>query len=442
MKKLVGKTQILQDLKTIIKQGSTPVYFNNGIENEEVEVEIIKRIKEGYSGKIVKIKKPSIDRVKPICPVYEKCGGCQLMHITYAKQLQLKKQAIEKAAKQLHLKIHDVIGMNKPYFYRNKLISSFQKNRKNQLVYGLYSEFSHELVPIKKCYLHDEIGDELISIVGEVAKELKIAPYEEDRKKGFLRHVLVRRAVLTKETMLILIVSNKNIKILNLLKKKILEKTKVDTIVANINNKTTNMILADEEMILHGKGYIVDELCGLKFRISPKSFYQINHSQTEKLYTKALSLCKFNQNDVVIDTYSGIGTIGFIISSHVQKVISVELNKDASKDAILNAKINKLHNVEVVNADATKYMQQLAHKKQKVDVVIMDPTRAGSTKEFMDSCSKLRVKKIVYISCNPFTQIRDIEYFKKLGYTTKEMFLYDLFPNTNHIESIVLLEKR
>lgn len=413
--------------------------MDNVIENEIVEIERVKKIKEGYVSKLVKILEKSKNRVQPICPVYEKCGGCQMLHRSYESQKAIKKTQMINASRHLGLKVFDVAGEN-PYFYRNKLIASFGK-KNGKTICGLYSTYSHELVEIKKCYLHDEIGDELITKVLEVIIDLKIQPYNEDRKTGFIRHVIVRRAVKLNQSMITLVVGNKDNRLLNLIKNKLLQVCRVDCIVANINSRSTSILLGEQEVILHGRGYIQDELCGLKFNISSKSFYQINHAQTEKLYEKAIQLADLKPTDIIIDTYSGIGTIGFIMSKYVKQVYSVELNKDASKDAVINAKLNNLKNVSIINEDATKYMQNLAKTKKKIDCVIMDPTRSGSTKEFMDSCKVLNVKKIVYISCNPLTQIRDLEYFKKLGYKYKEMYLYDLFPNTAHVESVVLITK-
>ncbi len=436
MAKLRGKVQMNTSFQTLVGKD----FVDNVIENEVIEFERVKKIKEGYASKLVRIIEKSQNRVQPICPVYEKCGGCQMLHRSYESQKEIKKVQMINASKHLNLKVYDVVG-EEPYFYRNKLIASFGK-KNGKTICGLYSTYSHELVEIKKCYLHDEIGDELISKVLKVIIDLKIQPYNEDRKTGFIRHVIVRRAVKLNQSMITLVVSNKDNKLLNLIKNKLLQICRVDCIVANINNRSTSILLGEQEIILHGKGYIQDELCGLKFNISSKSFYQINHTQTEKLYEKAIKLANLKSTDTIIDTYSGIGTIGFILSKYVKHVYSVELNKDASKDAIINAKLNQLKNVSIINDDATKYMQNLAKTKMKIDCVIMDPTRSGSTKEFMDSCKALNVNKIVYISCNPLTQIRDLEYFKKIGYQCNEMYLYDLFPNTAHVESVVLISRK
>ena len=216
----------------------------------------------------------------------------------------------------------------------------------------------------------------------------------------------------------------------------------IKTIVLNVNTRRTPIVLGNEDKVLYGKGFIVDELCGLKFKISPQSFYQINHDQCVNLYTKALSLLNIKGNETAIDAYCGIGTIGMILSQKVKQVIGVESNKDAIKDAKNNARMNQLSNIQFVCDDATEFMKKLAKEKHKVDVVIMDPPRSGSTKQFMDSVKILNPKQVVYISCDPTTQIRDIQYFKKIGYHTHTMHLYDMFPHTRHVESICLLSAK
>lgn len=215
----------------------------------------------------------------------------------------------------------------------------------------------------------------------------------------------------------------------------------IKTVVLNVNKRKTSVVLGNEEKVLYGKGFIVDELCGLKFKISPKSFYQINHVQCEKLYQTAIDLLELKGNETVIDAYCGIGTIGMAVSKQAKEVVGVELNKDAIKDAINNAKANKINNIRFYNDDATDFMKKLASEKYPIDCVIMDPPRSGSTKEFMDAIKILKPKKVVYISCNPTTQVRDLKYFSKLGYQGNTMIPVDMFPHTAHVETVVLLSK-
>ena len=323
--------------------------------------------------------------------------------------------------------------------YRNKAIVAF--NQKYE--YGLYEEHSQDIIPYKHCLLHEDIMDEILQYIQCYLRKYRVSIYDRKRHKGLLRHVLIRRGVKTNQTMVVL-VCNENMwrgskQFCSQLVKRF---PSVKTIVLNVNTRKTPIVLGNEDKVLYGKGFIVDELCGLKFKISPQSFYQINHDQCVNLYTKALSLLNIKGNETAIDAYCGIGTIGMILSQKVKQVIGVESNKDAIKDAKNNARMNQLSNIQFVCDDATEFMKKLAKEKHKVDVVIMDPPRSGSTKQFMDSVKILNPKQVVYISCDPTTQIRDIQYFKKIGYHTHTMYLYDMFPHTRHVESIVLLSHK
>lgn len=431
--------------KGIAHVGKDKIMISNVCTNEEVEVEIIKRIKDSYIGNVKKILKKSDDRTNILCEVFSSCGSCQYLHMNYEKQLQLKKQMVEKYVKgeKLNIKVHDVEGMENPYFYRNKMIIGFTYNKQRELISGLYEEFSHHIIPCKKCYLHDETCEAIIETIKTLIKKYRIELYQEDKRKGFLRHVLLRKGFVTNEYMIVLVVSNALFPARkNFVQDLIKTHPYITTVVQNVNTRKTSIVLGEEERVLYGNGYISDILCGLKFRISSKSFYQINHEQTEKLYAKAIDLAKLTGNETLIDAYSGIGTIGMIASAHVRNVISVELNKDAVKDAIVNSKMNKLNNVRFFNDDAGKFMVNLSKKHEKCDVVIMDPPRSGSTPEFMNSVKILNPKKVVYVSCDPKTLIRDLAYFKKLGYFTKDIYLYDMFPHTAHVESVVLMTRK
>lgn len=429
----------------VIYKDRDRILVRNVLLNEVVEVEIEKRIREGYVGNVVSFIEPSKNRKKPLCKSYYKCGSCHLLHASYKHQLEIKKKLTEdliQKSRLKNIKVHDCIGMDKPYEYRNKIIISFGKNKK-EMVAGFYEEFSHRIIPIQNCLMHEEYTNTLIEDLKKIVKKCRIEPYEEDYDKGYLRHILIRRGVVTNETMLVLVVKDRVFKA----KSQFLDEIKrmhpeINTVVLNVNKRRTSVVLGDEEHILFGKGYIEDILCGLKFKISSKSFYQINHEQCEKLYEKALDLLALKKNEVVIDAYCGVGTIGCIVSKNAKQVYSVEINKDAVKDAILNAKSNNIDNIRFVCEDAGKYMVQQAKACTKIDAVIMDPARDGSDENFLSSLVKLNPKKVVYISCNPKTQIRDLEYLSKCGYKIKEMYIYDLFPNTFHVESVCLIVKK
>jgi 23S rRNA (uracil1939-C5)-methyltransferase len=290
--------------------------------------------------------------------------------------------------------------------------------------------------------IEDQKADAIIVSIRGLLKSFKIKTYDEDTGYGLLRHVLVRKGFTSGEIMVVLVVSsiifpskNNFVKALRQLH------PEITTIVVNVNDKQTSMILGEKEQVIFGKGFIEDSLCGKVFRISPKSFYQVNSVQTEILYKKAIELAGLTGNETVIDAYCGIGTIGLIASDHVKKVIGVELNKDAVRDAITNAKRNQVSNIEFYNNDAGEFMSGMAIQKETVDVVFLDPPRAGSSEQFLDSLVMLKPKKVVYISCNPVTLERDLEYLKKKGYQAKVAIPVDMFPWTSHVETIIMMTK-
>lgn len=383
---------------------------------------------------------PKLDYTKP-CPLYKKCGGCQLQNMTYEEQLKWKQVKVERLLKKFG-KVETIKGMYFPYHYRNKVQAAFGMTRNKQIISGVYQSSSHKIVPVDSCMIEDKKADEIIVSIRELLKSFKLQAYDEHTGKGFLRHVLVKRGFSTNEIMVVLVISSpifparKNF--INALLKKHPE---ITTIVMNINPYETSLVLGERETVLYGNGYIEDVLCGCRFRISAKSFYQINPTQTEVLYSKAINMAELTGKEVVIDTYCGIGTIGLIASKKAKKVIGVEVNKDAIKDAIFNAKRNKITNVRFFNADASDFMEDMAMQGEKIDVLFMDPPRAGSDEKFLSSAVTLSPKKIVYISCNVETQERDLKYLIDKGYKVKKIQPVDMFPHTNHVENIVMLQR-
>ena len=377
----------------------------------------------------------------PACPVSKKCGACSYQGLSYKKQLA-KKENLVKNLLSKYCKVKPITGMDNPYHYRNKVHAVFGRQKNGTIVSGVYKEGTHIIVPIDECQIEDAKADEIIRNIRGLLKSFKIKTYDEDTGYGLLRHVLVRRGFTTGEIMVVLVLASPILPSKNNFVKAILKlNPEISTIVLNINDKKTSMVLGDSERVLYGKGYIYDYLCGKKFKISSKSFYQVNPVTTEFLYNKAIELAQLNKDECVIDAYCGIGTIGIIASDHAKKVIGVESNKDAVRDAITNAKLNQVKNIQFYNQDAGIFMKQLAVQKESIDVVLMDPPRAGSDKNFLDAVITLMPKKVVYISCNPETLARDLEYLTKNGYKAKEAWPYDMFPFTGHVETCVLLTK-
>ncbi len=375
-----------------------------------------------------------------ICPYSKLCGGCNYQGIEYEEQLNKKQSYVNELLSEF-AKVNDIIPAENPYHYRNKVHASYRHQKGNVLA-GMYQENSHKLVAIDSCQIENQKAREIVQDIKTLIKSFKLTIYDEVEKRGFLRHVLVRTGHNTGQVLVTLVVGeaifpSKN----NFIKALLKLHPEITTIIMNINNKKTSMILGDREIVIYGKGYIEDILCGKKFRISPKSFYQVNPVQTEILYSKAIEYAELTGKERVLDAYCGIGTIGIIASDHAKELIGVELNKDAIKDAIVNAKNNKANNIKFFNDDAGQFMLNLASNKEKIDVVLMDPPRAGSDEVFLKSVVSLAPKKVVYVSCNPETLARDLKYLTNNGYNTKIIQPVDMFPFTEHIENCVLLSK-
>ena len=385
--------------------------------------------------------RPEKGNGETFCPLSKKCGGCTYQGMDYKKQLAQKQKAVDKLLRPFG-KVHPIVGMDHPYHYRNKVHAVFHKEKSGAVISGVYEAGSHRVVKVDTCLIEDEKADAIIVSIRDLLKSFKIQPYNEDTGYGLLRHVLIRVGKHSGEIMVVLVLGSPILPSKNNFVKALRKlHPEISTIVLNVNDKKTSMVLGEKETVLYGKGYIEDTLCDYVFRISSKSFYQINVIQTEKLYRKAIELAALTGKERVIDAYCGIGTIGMVASAHAKEVIGVELNKDAVRDAIYNAKKNNVKNIRFFQNDAGKFMLGMAKEGEKADVVIMDPPRAGSTEEFMSSVVTLNPKRVVYISCNPITQARDLKYFVSHGYKVKESWPFDLFPWTEHCETCVLLVK-
>ena len=375
------------------------------------------------------------------CKAAKKCGGCQYQGIPYEKQLQDKQKAVRQLM-QSFCKTTEITGMKDPYHYRNKVHAVFARKKDGTIISGVYEEGTHRVVPVEACQIEDEKADAIINDIRGLLKSFKIKIYNEDTGYGLLRHVLIRRGFSTGEIMVVLVLGSPVMPSKNNFVKALRKlHPEITTVILNVNDKRTSMVLGDRETTIYGKGYIEDVLCGLKFRISSKSFYQINPVQTEKLYGKAMELAGLSGTERVIDAYCGIGTIGMVAAKSAKEVIGVELNPDAVRDAVKNAKHNQMKNIRFYQEDAGRFMEKMAALGEKADVVFMDPPRSGSTEQFMKSVVTLAPKKIVYISCDPQTQARDLKYLTRLGYKAMGAYPYDMFPFTKHAENIVLLTK-
>lgn len=376
-----------------------------------------------------------------ICPVSKKCGGCKWINKPYEEQLKIKEKWFRELMKPF-CKPEPVIAMDSPMHYRNKVNATFGEDRKHNIISGIYEAGTHRIVPVDSCLIENEKADAIIVSIRDLLKSFKIRPYNEDTGYGLLRHVLIRTGHVTGQIMVVLVLASPVMPSKNNFVKALLKlHPEITTIVVNVNNRSTSIVLGDKEQVIYGKGYIEDVLCGKTFRISPKSFYQVNPAQTEKLYGKALEYAALKGTETVVDAYCGTGTIGMIASDKAGRVIGVELNGDAVKDARINAKNNGIKNIQFYQNDAGKFLVEMAEQQAKVDVVLMDPPRSGSSEEFLNSILRIKPQKVVYVSCNPETLVRDLKYLTKQGYRVKKAVGVDMFPFTESLEAVVLLNR-
>ena len=360
------------------------------------------------------------------CDLAKKCGGCQYQGMDYEKQLNKKHREVKELLGSFG-KVEPVIGMQEPFHYRNKVNATFQRLKNGTVISGAYQQGTHSVVKIDECQIEDKIADSIIYDIRGMLRSFKIKVYDEDSGYGLLRHVLVRSPILPSKNNFVKALREKH--------------PEVTTVVVNVNDRRTSVVLGERNITIYGKGFIEDELCGLRFRISPSSFYQINPVQTEILYGKAIEFAGLTGKEKVIDAYCGIGTIGMAAAGKAGSVIGVEVNRDAVRDAVTNAKRNNMKNITFYNEDAGEFMVKMAAQGETADVVFMDPPRAGSDEAFLSSLLQLSPKRVVYISCNPVTQARDLKYLISHGYRVERCQPVDMFPWTYHIENIVLLTR-
>ena len=440
MKTLKGIcTDISSEGKGVVKIDKD-IYFVDGLFiGEEAEIETLYSRSGVNFAKVKRLITLSKDRIQPKCKICTSCGGCQYQQINYAAQLKIKTKRVSNALSRIGKVKCDVlpcIGMEDPYYYRNKIQMPFSKDKKGNVIFGFYKQNSHVIMPIKECVIEDKRAPAILWDIKLLLERMNIPTYNEDNGKGILRHVLIRTSIHYDEIMVVLVTTEMNFKgQRNFVDELTRLHPEITTIVENINSRHTNVILGDKEKVLFGKGYIKEDILGLSFEISASSFFQINPIQVEKLYKTALNQLDINKNEVVLDAYSGVGTIGLIASRNAKEVISVEINKFAHINAIENAKRNNINNIKFYCDDAGKF---ISNYDGKIDVVIMDPPRKGSDKKFLDTLINNKIKKIIYVSCDPETLARDINYLSKY-YDVKYVQPVDMFPMTCHVETVVSL---
>lgn len=394
------------------------------------------------TGNVIELVKTSPERVKSACPWFNDCGGCQLHHLPYARQLDMKTDLIRDVLKKVGVDPSlclEIIGMKDPFHYRNKsqMIIS-EKNRK--VMAGFYEEFTHRLVNVDHCLIQDDRANQIIKTCRNLFQEHQIKPYDEDKKVGLIRHVLVRIAEATGEILVVIVTASEIFPGRhNFLKGLLAAHPEITSVVQNINPRSTSIVLGDLERVLYGKGTIEDRLLKQRFVIGSKTFYQINHRQTEILYTKALEFAKPTKEDLVLDLYSGIGTIGLCFSDHVKEVIAVEENKASVKNAIQNARLNQKRNIRFLATGVEEYLSALDIIDHTPNIVIVDPPRSGLTEAVVQQINQMKPQKLIYISCDPESLASNLQGLIKSNYQVKKVQPVDMFPYTSHVETVVLL---
>ncbi len=419
-------------------QGFT-IFVNGALPGEKISAKI-ETVKKNYAvGRLEKILRESPDRVKPVCPIYEKCGGCQLQHLNYPAQLVWKRRQVEDAIKRIgklkDVEIFDTLGMENPFRYRNKMQFPVGKT-KTGISVGCYAAGTHEIIDTNSCLIQNEINDKILAAVRKVAEKFEITPYNEDTGRGILRHVM-GRVGLDGEFMVVLVTATEKIPNgKNFVRALTEELPEVKSIQQNIQTYRNNVILGRETKILYGKPTIKDKIGDLKFNISARSFFQVNTSQAEVLYKIALNFAELNGGEIVIDAYCGTGTISLFLAKAAQKVFGIEIVSSAVNDAKKNARENNVRNAEFIVGDAIKVIPKLFKSGIYADVIVTDPPRAGCDKKVLETFAAMEPEKIIYVSCNPATLARDLAELENLGYRTKKIQPVDMFPFTSHIESV------
>ena len=375
------------------------------------------------------------------CPVANRCGGCSLSHIPYPEQLRQKQRAVEQLLAGL-CPVAPIIGMADPWHYRNKVHAVIGTDRNKQPISGVYARGTHHLVPVTHCLIEDERADAIIQTIVGMLPRYKLRIYNENTHRGFLRHVLVRTGHITGQIMVVLVTTSAEFPGGKAFVAELTERhPEITTVVLNVNQQETSMVLGKKDYTLFGPGYMEDELCGKRFRISPQSFYQVNARQTEVLYQTALSLANLTGKETLLDAYCGTGTIGLCASDRVKRLIGVELNSNAVLDAKMNAKLNQVDHAQFFCEDAGRFLVKMAREQQMLDVLMMDPPRSGSDERFLTSVLTCRPRTIIYVSCNPETLARDVRFLVKGGYRAVKAVPVDMFPHTAHVETVVLMSR-
>lgn len=426
-----------------------PIFIEGALKGEKVKVRIVKVNKNFAYGKLMEVLEASEERVNPPCFIYKRCGGCKLQHASYKAQLDFKwdrvKDCVSKIGKLDPSIVKYPLGMEEPWRYRNKVQLPIGLIN-GEVKIGFFAPRSHDIIDMESCLIQDEIGDKVVKLTREWIEKFNIRPYNVDGEydeKGIVRHIMIRRGFTTNEVMVVLVTNGEKLphkeEFVDLMVKNI---PGIKSVIQNINSKKTNVILGLESKTLWGEDTISDYIGDFRFNISPLSFFQVNPTQTEVLYGKALEYANLTGNEEVFDAYCGTGTITLFLSQKAKKVYGVEIIPQAIDNAWINAKENKVENVEFFVGESEVVIPDLINKGVKADVVVVDPPRKGCDKKLLDAITNIDSKKIVYVSCDPSTLGRDLQVLEENGYKTLEVQPVDMFPNTSHVENVAKLIKK
>lgn len=437
---------LTHDGSGVAKIEGYPIFVPNALPNEKGQIKVTK-INKGYAfGRLVELHEESSQRTDAPCPIYKQCGGCQLQHLSYQGQLDFKQKQVKEVLTRIgklnldNVTVHPTLGMEDPWNYRNKAQVPVGE-REGGLVAGFYQQRSHEIIDMEQCLIQQSENDEVVAAIKTIANRHGIRAYDEKKNKGWLRHIMVRYGIVTKEMMVVFITRTPDFPN----KKAIIDDITsqfpaIKSIVQNINPKRTNVIFGDQTTVLWGEEYIYDYIGDIKFAISARSFYQVNPEQTKVLYDKALEYADLSGEESVIDAYCGIGTISLFLAQKAKKVFGVEIVPEAIEDAKRNAVLNSIENAEFAVGEAEVVIPKWYEEGNAADVIVVDPPRKGCDEALLQTILDMKPKKVVYVSCNPATLARDLKVLEDGGYATVEVQPVDMFPHTTHCEAVACLE--
>ena len=420
------------------------VFVEGALPKEQAEIKIVKVLKNYAFGKLLRTLKTAACRIEPSCGVVKRCGGCQLQHMSYEAQLQYKTQQVKDALERIGglngVAVHDTIGMEDPWRYRNK--AQFPVGMDGDVMIGFYANRSHEIIDTPQCSIQDAVNDNVIQTVREFIKKYDISVYDENTGKGIIRHIVTRKGFKTGEVMVCIVINGDSLPCGKALVEMLRARTDgLKSVVVNINKKKTNVILGERNIVIFGEEAIYDYIGEFKFRISPLSFFQVNPVQTEVLYGKALEYADLKGDETVFDAYCGIGTISLFLSRKAKKVYGIEIVPQAINNAKENARLNGVKNVEFLVGESEIVIPELYRKGIKADVIVVDPPRKGCDEKLLEVITEMSPEKVVYVSCNPATLARDLKYLSERGYEVREVQPVDMFPQTSHVETVCLMSR-